>query len=513
MKKSVIVISEKSEISPELLTILCDSAIVVRPHGLVADAARDQEQTLLPVVAVIYQLPLKPERTELQTTLQQLRLAWPDVPVIACAQIDQHRQIGLREVVTLAGFDALADSAAQLPAVIRDVEDREKEDAPRRVKTAREQLAFTLTGSLNKPQLRGAFAVVASLHGAANQIEAASYAVSGLGRLIAADRWTIFINDDSAPPAARLRPLATRTFSRHDPPVFDRNWHLDLLESSSPPEQAASRAALEAVASGLAVRRSEAGKRMLAIPLVTGQRVIGVVEGLRETAQRSFSAADARTLDAIALSIALSLSNSIRIADAERLSLTDELTRLHNARYLRPFLVNEIKRARRYQTKVAALFLDLDDFKQVNDLHGHLAGSHCLVEVAALLLPSVRDTDCVVRYGGDEFVVILPEAGPEDAEIVAERIRSKIGRHRFTGGRRLKISLTVSLGAAVFPDNALSPQQLIACADQAMYAAKAANKNCVRLAAAASANVNPPGRETVPPGTPFQRIPDEKFIS
>ena len=69
------------------------------------------------------------------------------------------------------------------------------------------------------------------------------------------------------------------------------------------------------------------------------------------------------------------------------------------------------------------------------------------------------------------------------------------------------------LGAAVFPDNALSPQQLIACADQAMYAAKAANKNCVRLAAAAAANVNPPGREAVPPGSPFQRIPDEKFIS
>jgi diguanylate cyclase (GGDEF)-like protein len=236
-------------------------------------------------------------------------------------------------------------------------------------------------------------------------------------------------------------------------------------------------------------------------------------QGTSVICKSSFSAADARVLDAVVSSIARSLSNSVRIADAERLSLTDELTRLHNARYLRPFLVNEIKRARRYQTKVAALFLDLDDFKQVNDLHGHLAGSHCLVEVAALLLPSVRDTDCVVRYGGDEFVVILPEAGPEDAALVAERIRAKVETHKFTGGRRLKISLTVSLGAAVFPDNALSPQQLISCADQAMYAAKAANKNCTRLAASAMTNLNPPEEEAVLPGNQFQRIPDEKFIS
>jgi diguanylate cyclase (GGDEF)-like protein len=210
----------------------------------------------------------------------------------------------------------------------------------------------------------------------------------------------------------------------------------------------------------------------------------------------------------------MALSNSVRIAEAERLSSTDELTRLHNARYLRQFLVNEIKRARRYHTRVAALFLDLDDFKHVNDLHGHLVGSHCLMEVAALLLPSVRDTDCVVRYGGDEFVVILPEAGPEHAQVVGERIRAKVEGHRFTGGRRLKISLTVSIGAAVFPDNALSPHQLISSADQAMYAAKAGNKNCIRLAAQASATGNNDQPDAhLPSGEQFVRIPDEKFIS
>jgi len=242
---------------------------------------------------------------------------------------------------------------------------------------------------------------------------------------------------------------------------------------------------------------------------------MGVLEGRRiRSGARSFSRSETALLTALTIPIASALSNSVRIAEAERLSLTDDLTRLHNARYLRQFLVNEIKRARRYRSNVAALFLDLDDFKRINDLHGHLAGSHALMEVAAVVLPSVRDTDGVVRYGGDEFVLILPETGIDEAIQVAERIRAKIEAHRFSGGRRLKFSLTASFGIAVFPLHALSPQQLIACADRAMYQAKAANKNCVRVTANSEV-VNKDGdAEPSLVGSPqFQRIPGEKLIS
>jgi two-component system cell cycle response regulator len=176
--------------------------------------------------------------------------------------------------------------------------------------------------------------------------------------------------------------------------------------------------------------------------------------------------------------------------------------------------VNEIKRARRYRSNVAALFLDLDDFKRINDLHGHLAGSHALMEIAAVVLPSVRDTDCVVRYGGDEFVLILTETGIDEAIQVAERIRTKIETHRFTGGRRLKFSLTASFGVAVFPVHASSPQQLIACADRAMYQAKAANKNCVRVTTASLASGKDDRTDSPLVEPPqFQRIPGEKLIS
>jgi diguanylate cyclase (GGDEF)-like protein len=136
------------------------------------------------------------------------------------------------------------------------------------------------------------------------------------------------------------------------------------------------------------------------------------------------------------------------------------------------------------------------------------------MELAAVVLPSVRDTDCVVRYGGDEFVLILTETGTDEAVQVAERIRAKIEAHRFTGGRKLNFSLTASFGVAVFPFHALSPQQLIACADQAMYQAKAANKNCVRVIAnSENLNQDDGTGASVITQTQFQRIPGEKLIS
>jgi diguanylate cyclase (GGDEF)-like protein len=232
------------------------------------------------------------------------------------------------------------------------------------------------------------------------------------------------------------------------------------------------------------IKKKEHGQHVVAVPLICGERILGVIEGIREGEEsHSFKKSDIALLDSLSLPVASALANAVRIAEAERLSQTDDLTKLHNARYLRQFLLNEIRRARRYGTSVAALFLDLDDFKRINDEHGHLVGSHVLMEMAAVILSSVRDTDAVARYGGDEFVIVLPDTDTELAGTVAERIRSKIGGFQFTGGRRLQLSMTASFGVAAFPKHASSPQQLIACADTAMYEAKAAKKNCIRVSA------------------------------
>jgi diguanylate cyclase (GGDEF)-like protein len=263
------------------------------------------------------------------------------------------------------------------------------------------------------------------------------------------------------------------------------------------------------------VKKKEGDRHVLAMPLVCGDRMLGVLEVIREGKYaHAFRKAEVNLLDALVGSVASALANSVRIAEAERLSQTDDLTKLHNARYLRQFLLNEIRRARRYGTKVAALFLDLDDFKRINDVHGHLVGSHVLMEMASVILSSIRDTDAVARYGGDEFVIVLPDTGIELAGSVAERIREMIARFHFNGGRRLDLSLTASFGVAAFPEHASSPQQLIACADTAMYEAKAARKNCVRFAT--DLPDQPKGAEhpdEPPRSSPAFTIEDENLIS
>ena len=176
------------------------------------------------------------------------------------------------------------------------------------------------------------------------------------------------------------------------------------------------------------------------------------------------------------------LDSSIR--SLEGLSGTDHLTGLPNRREGEGRLANDIARTRRGGGRLTVAVVDLDGFKSVNDRYGHAAGDELLRRMARRLLASTRRADTTARYGGDEFVIVLPDTGIELAGAVAERIRGKISKYEFTGGKRLQLSLTASFGVATFPYHASSPQQLIACADTAMYEAKAANKNCVRFAAA-----------------------------
>jgi diguanylate cyclase (GGDEF)-like protein len=265
---------------------------------------------------------------------------------------------------------------------------------------------------------------------------------------------------------------------------MDDDWRRVVLGDATIPSGSESKAAKLAAAGMGTIKKRERDRYVVAVPLICGDRILGVLEVAREGKYaRSFKKPEVALLDALAAPVASALANAVRIFEAERLSQTDDLTKLHNARYLRQFLLNEIRRARRYGSSVAALFLDLDDFKRINDAHGHLVGSHVLMEMAAVILSSIRDTDAVARYGGDEFVIVLPDTDTELAGTVAGRIREKIARHQFNGGRRLTLILTASFGVAAFPQHASSPQQLISCADTAMYEAKAAGKNCVRVAA------------------------------
>ena len=455
------------------------------------EGVRDAEGP--PPLAVLYEVVPGADMVELHTAIDHAKAFWPGAPLVACRrQTNGYQSLNLRSLdsktLKRLGFAAVADKSAQLPALLREIEGhggsgelRLPEGFERPTKTG----SSFLPPKIRASELRAAFELVSGLHFSGNQSGAANTALAGLQGLIKADRWAIYLFSDSKGlEGATLEAVAVRRAGEEGVKDEDE-WGGNMLNAEQDlPLGSETRAARRAAAGMGIIKRKERGQFILAVPLICGERILGVIEGIRQgSGARAFKKTDVALLDSLALPIASALANAVRIAEAERLSQTDDLTKLHNARYLRQFLLNEIRRARRYGSSVAALFLDLDDFKQINDEHGHLVGSHVLMEMAAVILSSIRDTDAVARYGGDEFVIVLPDTGTELAGQVAERIRQKIIRHTFNGGRRLQLSLTASFGVAAFPKHASSPQQLIACADTAMYEAKAANKNCVRFAA------------------------------
>lgn len=173
------------------------------------------------------------------------------------------------------------------------------------------------------------------------------------------------------------------------------------------------------------------------------------------------------------------LENARNYSLAKDMLFIDDLSGLYNYRYLEIALDRELKRIERYSSQLAVLFLDLDSFKQVNDTHGHLVGSRVLREVGILLKSSVRDVDVVIRYGGDEYTIILVETNPEAAGSVAERVRRLIADHSFLEEEGLHIRLTCSIGYSCCPEDTLSKNDLLDMADTAMYAGKGSGKNCV----------------------------------
>jgi diguanylate cyclase (GGDEF)-like protein len=225
-------------------------------------------------------------------------------------------------------------------------------------------------------------------------------------------------------------------------------------------------------------------------PLVCRHRTVGALVGLDPAPSASMpvlAPALATSFRSILEPPAIALDNALALQKAEELSVTDDLTRLYNSRYLNLVLRRESKRASRSGRPLSLLFLDLDGFKQVNDTHGHLAGSKALVEASVIVRGSARETDVAARFGGDEFAVILPDTGREGAVSVAERIRDRVAACEFLASDGLSIHLTASIGVATLPDVAASAEELLRAADVAMYRVKDAGKNGIHIAQEASA--------------------------
>jgi diguanylate cyclase (GGDEF)-like protein len=179
----------------------------------------------------------------------------------------------------------------------------------------------------------------------------------------------------------------------------------------------------------------------------------------------------------------MQLQNEVRwhqkmAATAEKFN-RDGLTNLYSCGYFEQAIDRELLRADRYQSQFSVLFLDVDDFKAINDTYGHLIGSDLLKQLARVLCDVLREVDVVARFGGDEFVALLIGVNGHFSRIVAERLRERISRTEFDVGNGTKAFITTSMGLANYPNHGKSKEELLQSADRSMYGSKQSGKNRV----------------------------------
>ncbi len=226
----------------------------------------------------------------------------------------------------------------------------------------------------------------------------------------------------------------------------------------------------------------------LVSPLVFNERFIGTL-AVYHTAVAAYTDDHRRLLDRISEQAAAVISNSLVFEQTQEESLTDPLTALPNTRFMLMHLARELARATRLKSEVALLVMDLDDFKTINDTYGHQIGDRALREVAGVLRAAIRPYDICVRYAGDEFIVVLSACGEEEAERRRLELQRVVDSLRFEPRPGRTARLTISAGAAAFPQDGDSQEMLLATADSRMYRDKARRKR----QAAEPSDDQPPG--------------------
>jgi diguanylate cyclase (GGDEF)-like protein len=220
-------------------------------------------------------------------------------------------------------------------------------------------------------------------------------------------------------------------------------------------------------------------KSLICVPIKNKGNVIGVIEVVNKTRKEHFTKEDLNLLMKLVDHAALAIERASLYQKMAELSVTDDLTKLFNTRYLNRTLEIEVSRADRHKSSLALIFMDIDHFKTINDNFGHLVGSKLLVEMGQLLIKGLRTVDIVARYGGDEFVMVLPQTAPAAAILIAERIRKAIERNIFLKKEGYSLRMTASFGVASYPESAKSKEDLLRIADEAMYRVKYQTRNGV----------------------------------
>jgi len=234
-------------------------------------------------------------------------------------------------------------------------------------------------------------------------------------------------------------------------------------------------------------RRHYKTRSFVSVPLKIADRVIGVLNLSDKTTGEVFDEEDLKLIQSVATHAAIVMERNEFYSKSEalkKLTITDSLTGVLNRRYLQDRLKDEVARSERYGHTMSLLMLDLDGFKNCNDTHGHLFGDTVLKDVAEALMKTVRSMDIVARYGGDEFIVILPETPESVAIDIAERLRNSVYRaaqRTSAEAAPVSVALTASIGIACYPNHGDTVEMLLDNVDKALYRAKNKGKNLVEV--------------------------------
>lgn len=224
---------------------------------------------------------------------------------------------------------------------------------------------------------------------------------------------------------------------------------------------------------------TEGIQSLMAVPLVAGRKTIGILY-VDDFKPRKYSKKDESILALLATQAATAIEKVQILEKTKKLAITDELTSLYNHRHFVNLLKDELARSKRYERNLSVILIDVDNFKNYNDTHGHLKGNDALKALSTVMQKSVRDIDILARYGGEEFGIVLPETDKEEAMKCAERIRFAIEKESFFGEDKQPLGkVTASFGVATFPIDADREHTLMDRADVALYKAKSSGRNMV----------------------------------
>jgi diguanylate cyclase (GGDEF)-like protein len=221
-------------------------------------------------------------------------------------------------------------------------------------------------------------------------------------------------------------------------------------------------------------------RSILCVPLASKNRILGVIQ-LINVEMGSFGNDQLLLLQAMADYAAIAIDNARAVEKIQELTITDDCTGLYNARHLYDSIEAEVNRSARYGYEFSVIFLDLDHFKLVNDNCGHLVGSRLLAEIGATIKSRLRLIDYAFRYGGDEFVILLPQTNKQAALVVARRLRDLLRTNRFHLDQGLDLNVRASLGVATYPEDAKNAHDLIRQADEMMYTVKNTTRDAVAV--------------------------------